>query len=181
MASTSQNPTDFLRFSAYSIKDLITRKLSEDTRFTDQVYEGSNLTILIDLVSYMYQCLLYQLNNAASESMFSDTQIYENISRLCRFIGYHPQGIRPSTLDVVVTQTGNTPIVVPKFLRMDTGLQDQNGNQIYFSTDFQEKNTTLNLTETVRLYNGQWRLYPTIFNPSGEDYETFVLDQIGTE
>ena len=88
--SESKNPTDFLRFSAYSIKDLITRKLSEDTRFTDQVYEGSNLTILIDLVSYMYQCLLYQINNSASESMFSDTQIYENISRLCRFIGYHP-------------------------------------------------------------------------------------------
>lgn len=26
---------DFLRFSAYSMKELITRKLSEDSRFTD--------------------------------------------------------------------------------------------------------------------------------------------------
>ena len=69
----SMNKTDYLRFSAYSIKDLITRKLSEDTKFTDQIYEGSNLAILIDLVSYMYQCLMFQLNNAASESMFSDT------------------------------------------------------------------------------------------------------------
>ena len=65
--------TDFLRFNAYSMKELITRKLSEDTKFTDQVYEGSNLAILIDIVSYMYQCLIYQLNNAASESMFADT------------------------------------------------------------------------------------------------------------
>jgi hypothetical protein len=46
--------TQYLRFSAYSMKELITRKLSEDTKFTDQVYEGSNLAILIDLVSYMY-------------------------------------------------------------------------------------------------------------------------------
>jgi hypothetical protein len=69
----SMDKTDYLRFSAYSIKDLITRKLSEDTKFTDQIYEGSNLAILIDLVSYMYQCLMFQLNNAASESMFSDT------------------------------------------------------------------------------------------------------------
>lgn len=29
------NINDFLRFSAYSIKDLITRKLSEDANFTD--------------------------------------------------------------------------------------------------------------------------------------------------
>jgi hypothetical protein len=46
--------TQYLRFSAYSMKELIIRKLSEDTKFTDQVYEGSNLAILIDLVSYMY-------------------------------------------------------------------------------------------------------------------------------
>ena len=52
MAINASN--DFLRFSAYQIKDLITRKLSEDTNFTDQVYEGSNLAILIDIVSYMY-------------------------------------------------------------------------------------------------------------------------------
>ncbi len=65
--------TDFLKFNAYSMKELITRKMSEDSKFTDQIYEGSNLAILIDLVAYMYQCLVYQLNNAASESMFSDT------------------------------------------------------------------------------------------------------------
>ena len=65
--------TDFLRFNAYSIKDLITRKLSENSKFTDQIYEGSNLAILINIVSYMYQCLLLNLNNCASETMFADT------------------------------------------------------------------------------------------------------------
>ena len=65
--------TDFLRFNAYSIKDLITRKLSENSKFSDQIYEGSNLAILIDIVSYMYQCLLLNLNNCASETMFADT------------------------------------------------------------------------------------------------------------
>lgn len=69
----AKDKTDYLKFSAYSIKDLITRKLSENSKFTDQIYEDSNLAILIDLVSYMYQCLIYCLNNAASESMFDDT------------------------------------------------------------------------------------------------------------
>lgn len=69
----SKSNTDFLRFSAYSFKDVITRKMSEDSNFTDQIYEGSNLAILIDLCAYLYQCLVYQLNAAASESMFSDT------------------------------------------------------------------------------------------------------------
>ena len=70
---TKNSTNDFLRFSAYSMKDLITRKLSQDNNFTDQVYEGSNLAILIDIVSYMYQCLIYNMNTAAAESMFADT------------------------------------------------------------------------------------------------------------
>jgi hypothetical protein len=32
---TNSNKIDFLRFSAYSFKDMITRKLSENTAFTD--------------------------------------------------------------------------------------------------------------------------------------------------
>ena len=39
--------SDYLRFSANSIKELITRKLTADTQFTDQIYEGSNLAILM--------------------------------------------------------------------------------------------------------------------------------------
>jgi len=34
MAESHRN-IDFLRFSAYSFKDLLTRKLSESTKFTD--------------------------------------------------------------------------------------------------------------------------------------------------
>ena len=97
MASESSNKQDFLRFSAYSFKDLLTRKFSESTKFTDQVYEGSNLAILIDLCSYLFQGLTYCINSAASESMFADTQIYSNISRLVKLIGYNPKGFIPST------------------------------------------------------------------------------------
>jgi len=94
----AKDNSDFLRFSAYSIKDVITRKLSENSKFTDQIYEGSNLAILIDLVSYMYQCLVYQLNNAAAESMFADTQIFQNIQRLVNLIGYQVRGCYPSAI-----------------------------------------------------------------------------------
>ena len=45
----------------------------------------------------MYQTLAYQLNHAASESMFSQAQYYENIVRLAKLIGYNAQGITPST------------------------------------------------------------------------------------
>ena len=61
------------------------------------MYPGSNIAILVDLVATMYQTLSYQLNHAASESMFSQSQYYENIVRIAKLLGYNAQGITPST------------------------------------------------------------------------------------
>ena len=186
----STEKTDFLRFNAYSIKDLITRKLSEDSNFTDQVYEGSNLAVLIDIVSYMFQCFMYNLNNAASESMFSDTQIYENMNRLCKLIGYSPRGFIPTTMTIYVENTGENSddlvgARIPRYSYFDTGLTDSNGNKICFST---VKNGSSNI-ETINnetyhkltVYNGKWKMYGTVFTASGTDYETFVLADVKSD
>lgn len=173
----AQYNTDFLRFSAYSMKDLITRKLSENSNFTDQIYEGSNLAILIDLVAYMYQCLIYQLNNAAAESMFSDTQIYENINRLVKMLGYNPHGCQPSIAQFyIIAEDIQSQIQIPNYSKVDTGLTDKNGKHIYYSiTDINLK-TDGSIMQPVTLYNGEWKLYQTVFTASGIDFETFVLD-----
>lgn len=166
--------TDFLRFSAYSIKDLITRKLAQDSNFTDQVYEGSNLAVLIDIFSYMAQCILYSLNNAAAESMFSDTQIYENMNRLVNFIGYNPSGCQPSNmLFKIDTKNLRGEKSLLKYSYINTDMTDANGNPIYFSTD-QNINITKN-NNTVLMYNGRWMKYSTIFISSGEPYQKFIL------
>lgn len=183
MSVNSKN--DFLRFSANSMKELITRKLSEDTNFTDQIYEGSNLAILIDLISYMYQCLIYQLNNAAAESMFADTQIYENINRLVTLLGYNPKGCYPSTIQLQLQKKADTDVINPilyPYTRFSTNFVDSGGNRIYFSTRRNtdnyrdEMNFDNDSVLNVRFYNGTYRLYHTIFAASGTDNETFELD-----
>lgn len=181
--------TDFLRFSAYSIKDLITRKLSENTKMTDQVYEGSNLAILIDIVSYMYQVLIQNLNTAASESMFSDTQLYKNIVRLVKFIGYNPKGFNPSAITAYLTVPGTVRgSILPRYSYVDTGLTDGEGRTICFST---QKNTNgvdtyndilqSNTSQSFTLYNGKWKLYNTVFTASGTDNETFTLEGLKSD
>lgn len=175
--------TDFLKFNAYSMKELITRKMSEDSKFTDQIYEGSNLAILIDLVAYMYQVLVYQLNNAASESMFSDTQIYENINRLVKLIGYHPRGCRTAELQMYIIKDPGFPngdLRFPKFSRLDSGSADSRGRPIYFSID------DLVHVESERfhyaeLLNGQFKLYPEIFTASGTENEIFILSELKSD
>lgn len=178
----ASNNTDFLRFSAYSIKELITRKLSQDSTFTDQVYEGSNLAILIDIFSYMAQCLLYSLNNAASESMFSDTQIYENINRLCKFIGYHPKGCSTAIVEFALNNTDHnyTGKIIPKYAYIDTALTDNNGRKIYYSvSESCEVNSNENFS--TLFYNGRWQVYSTVFQSSGEKNQQFILSDLKSD
>ena len=172
--------SDFLRFSAYSFKDMITQKMSESTKFTDQVYEDSNLAILIDLCAYLFQGLVYSLNNAASESMFSDTQIYENISRLVKLIGYNPSGFIPSQATFSFTnETDNDELYIPQYTAIKTDLTDSNGNPVYYS--FSETYEVVVGKNIVTLKNGIWKLYNTIFTANGSNYETFVLDNLKSD
>lgn len=188
--ATSNN--QFLHFNAYSIKELIVRKLTEDTNFTDQIYEGSNLNVLIDIVSYMYQCLMYNLNNAASESMFADTRLYENMNRLVKFLGYCPHGLVPSSgmfyiNNAVDEETSKTGAYAGKYMlrysAIDTGLQDANGNQVYYSAmdDIQVNSSGIDQYFRFKMHNGIWRLYPTVYTATGEDYETITLDTISSK
>lgn len=127
--------------------------------------------------------------------MFSDVQLYKNMSRLVRLIGYNPRGFQPSTIEAYVVSTTGASLrnyQIPFYSRVDTKLTDSTGKKIYFSTkrDMSSKNLdnyddssvagsqdlTENGSQAVTLYNGQWKLYPTIFTASGSENETFVLD-----
>lgn len=193
----AKDKTGMVRFSAYSMKDLITRKLTENSKFTDQIYEGSNLAVLIDIVSYMYQCLVFQLNHAASESMFADTQIYENIVRLCRFIGYNPRGIQPSSLAVAIKIGSDSETlsniedkeILPMSI-VDFGKIDSQGRHICFSTTLWNHDNnagSFKISDTnsgyanLTLVNGQWKRYSTVFTASGLEYETFILDGLKSD
>lgn len=176
------NKTDFLRFNANSIKELITQKLSSDKKLTDQIYEGSNISILIDMVAYMYQCLVYQLNNAASESMFSDTQIYENMSRLVKMLGYNPKGIIPSQGTFLFNNEENSGLadkVILPFSFIETDKTDAYGKKVCFST-IEQYSVNSDRNYSMTLYNGKWKMYPEVFTASGSNYETFSLGLIGS-
>jgi hypothetical protein len=54
---------------------------------------------------------------------------------------------------------------------------DSQGNKIYYSVG-KESYTLKNGTNDIKLYNGRWYLYDTVFVASGTQYETFILDNV---
>ena len=175
--------TDYLKFNAFAIRDLIIRKLAQDSNYTDQIYSGSNIQILIDIISYMYQTLLYNLNSAASETMWSDTRIYENINRLSQFLGYSPHGMNPAcAMFTFPTLSSDTETHLLRYSYLDSGKTDAAGNHIFFSTvtdtDLRPNSTS---APEILMYNGKWKLYDTVFVAEGTDWETFVLNGVRSD
>ena len=64
------NKNSYLSFDALSLRDLVIDRLNRGKVFTDQNYQGSNLSSLLDVISFTFGTLLYYLNKTSSESMF---------------------------------------------------------------------------------------------------------------
>ena len=61
----------YVAFDGTSIRDIIVSRLNQGKVFTDQNYQGSNLSALIDIVGITVNTLLYYLNKTSSESIFT--------------------------------------------------------------------------------------------------------------
>lgn len=137
----------------------------------------------------MYQCLAYQLNSAAAESMFADTQLYDNMIRLVQFIGYNPRGCIPAqfTGHVYATQeigeSTARKLDIPRFTYFTTQKTNKNGKAVCFSVD---ENSPLESDSSdsgveITFYNGKWHAYSVVFTASGLENETFVLDGLQSD
>lgn len=181
---------DYLKYDAQSLQELLRRKLLQGGVYTDQMYPGSDTKIVLDLFAWTYDVLTYVLNNNAADSLFADTQVYENMNRLVKLLSYNPDGYHSSNctfrLSLITSAIRNGSNVlpdvctIPKFTSIDLGKIDSNGNAIKYSFvddyKFRVSNTAIVSPQYWPvLYNGQFRKYDTVFTATGAPYESFIL------
>ena len=105
------------------------------------------------------------LRQAASESMFSDTVLFENAARLAKLIGYYAKGQSPYTLIARLTSS-NT--VIPEFGMVSFGYGPYNYN---FSVVEHNVNNDQKL---IRLALGSWNHRE--FTSDGTKFQEFIVE-----
>jgi len=173
-------PTNaYTGFDAQSLRDLIIDRINNDStiNFTDQNFEGSNISALIDIIAYSYHTLLFYLNQTSSESNFNDAELYENINRIVKLIDYKPVGKQTAVLPVQINGTSDLSAgyyTIPKFT-----FASSQGKTFTFTRDVTFEKITSE-TETLTaignqlMYEGSLQEYP-IVNPIGEKFEVVNL------
>jgi hypothetical protein len=156
------NNNSYVAFDGTSISDLIVSRLNENQIFTDQNYQGSNLSSFLDVISYTFSTLLYYLNKTSSESMFSEAQIYENMNRIVKLLNYNPKGklTQNVSYNLEVTLTPDN-YMIPRYSYLRVGgTLFSFPKDIYFSYHNDGTLELQNINTDYFLYQGQFQEYP---------------------
>jgi len=118
-------------------KAKLTEELQASDIFRDLNYEGSNISILIELLSYLGDFTTYFINKVAKNVYMDTADVYECVHRLGRQIGYEPKGARSARATLTVTVSGfngGDILKVAPWQEIESTEEDEDGNPITFTT-----------------------------------------------
>lgn len=134
MANTSFIPSSQLDFNSY--KQSLKTFLQAQERFKDYDFEGSNISVLIDLLAFNTFNQAHYLNMIGSEMFLDSAQLRESIVSHAKELNYVPRSAISSRATVIVEVVPNNApetIVIPKFYQFKTSATG--GNALRFVTD----------------------------------------------
>jgi hypothetical protein len=163
-----------LDFAAY--KQSLKTYLSQQTEFRDYDFEGSNLSVLLDLLAYnTYHNAMY-LNMIGSEMFLDTAQLRDSIVSHAKELNYTPRSRSASTIDVTITaQPANTPdtITLPRYYSI-RGTNDANETYTFTTNEtivlYRSNNYTFS---NVSFYEGSIKTEAFVANSANN--QTFTL------
>ena len=93
----------FNQFTNLDFGDLRTQikdYLRTNSNFTDFDFEGSNFSVLIDILAYNSYITSYNTNMAVNESFIDSSTLRENVVSLARNIGYVPRSVKSANAKI---------------------------------------------------------------------------------
>jgi hypothetical protein len=174
----------YASFDAITLKEFIKERLTETSIFTDQNYEGSNLAAITDIFAFAYHILLFYYNQTASESIFDQSELYENMNKIVKAVGYKPTG--PRTSAVTFTAAGDDTLPINTYTIKRYSSINFNGFTYTFTKDatFEKTlsgaETLSDFAENNLIYQGTIVEYPD-YTAIGEDNEVLTIIFDSTE
>ena len=169
----------YIAFDAFSMRELILRRLKEQGVFTDQDQIGSNLASIIDIVAYSFKTLMFYLNRTSNEAMFTESQIYENINRIVKMIDYKPLGYQasllPYRLEIATDIPYGSTYTIPRYSMVSVGsvMYSFNEDLVFFKSTngYQTIDTA---KDTKFLVQGKFVESP-VYIAEGKEYEAVYI------
>ena len=163
------NQVNALEFN--QIKAQIKNYLKSQSQFSDYDFEGSSMTVLLDVLAYNTYYTAVNANLTVNEGFLETAVLRENVVKLARMLGYTPRSARSSSVPVNISiQTAfpypKTVTILKGLVLNFTGLDN---NNFVFSTPVDLSTSVDSLTGIATFNNTT--LYEGVFLT-----DTFVRD-----
>jgi hypothetical protein len=166
------------------IRTALIEYLRADSDFTDYDFEGSTLSVLIDLLAYNTYYTAFNTNMVVNELFLSSATLRDNVVALAKQLGYNPKSITAPVayVNFDVEFTGTSPNVT--FLKKGTGFTtifDDNLYQ-YVVVDNQEASVVNGSAQfrNIPIYEGSLITNSYTVNTSLKS-QRFIIDNPGAD
>lgn len=163
-----------------TIKENLKTFLSQQSEFTDYDFEGSGLSVLLDVLAYNTHYQAYYLNMVANEAFMDTALLRDSVISHSKVLGYVPYSRKaPRAVINFVANTNTTTdstLTIPKGFRFFSN--DIDGISYSFVTLDEVKVTKSNTSFTflnLPIYEGQLVTYSYTQNNSTNPKQIFVL------
>src|SRR5690606_20732241 len=85
-----------------AIKDSLKSFLANQSEFLDYNFEGSNLSLLLDILAYNTAYLAFYLNMVGNEMFLDSAVLRESVASRAKMLGYRPRSVIGSKATISV-------------------------------------------------------------------------------
>jgi hypothetical protein len=142
---------EIVNLDFFTLKNNLKKYLSSQEQFKDYDFNGSNFSVLLDLLSYNTYMNSFYLNMAVSEMFLDSAQIRDSVISHAKELNYLPRSFQSASAIVNLTITPNTPVDSVTILK-GTSLTSRIGSNTY--SFFVDENIILTSTNGVFTANG---------------------------
>ena len=173
----------FTNLNFEDIKASIKDYLRENSNFSDMDFEGSNLSVIINLLAYNSYTTAYNTNMVVNETFIDSATLRENVVSLARNIGYVPRSKRAAKTLVDYTITGintsSTSVVFQPGLIANGSISNVN---YLFSIPEKVTGTAKDGTATgnIEIFQGQYLENTYVINDSLPN-QRFIIPNNGVD
>jgi hypothetical protein len=169
-----------------TIKQNLKTFLNQQSEFTDYDFEGSGLSILLDVLAYNTHYNAFYLNMIANESFLDTALLRDSVISHAKVLGYVPYSRKAprANINFTVTTNSTTPatVTIPKGFRFLSNEIDgvSYGFVTLSETVATKSNTSFNFLN-LPIYEGQLVTYSYVHNQATNPKQVFTVQDDGVD
>ena len=163
-----------------TIKQNLKTFLNQQSEFTDYDFEGSSLSILLDVLAYNTHYNAYYLNMIANEAFLDTALLRDSVISHAKVLGYVPYSRKAPSANInfTVSSTSNTvaTVTIPKGYRfLSNQIDGVSYGFVTLSETTVTKSNTSFIFQNLPIYEGQLSSYSYVHSQATNPKQVFSI------